>query len=245
MAACFLHLPRLGGESHPNTSSQTIPTHYLITRWRPLTQGVATTGVLQTETTQKRVGVIMKRGNLNRDELSRNFDEMFRSQYFYNGTHLLGPPVEKVLKLAHDKCKKVKAVLKKIKNPQKRYQLFINRTRNKLDVIREILVSQLNKDRKKRSDSIKKIALEFKPFADAVPSVLNMYHLRIVWAVDIFVLILFGVLNIDNFNGYQGLRFQKASEFILPNRQGAPNKVSIHDKYGQKDEMTDLTSSGS
>lgn len=212
MAEYFLHPPRLREDKETQPLPNKYPNTLSKTRWRPLTQGMATTGVLQTAATQKSVGAAMKRDDLQGGRLSTNFEEMFRSQYFYNGTHLLGPPVEKVLKLAHDKCKKVKMVLKKLKNPTKRYQLFINRTRNKLDVIQEILVSQLNKNRKKRSDSIKNETLEFKPFADAVPSVLNMYHLRIVWAVDIFVLILFGVLNIDNVNGYQGLRFQKPSE---------------------------------
>lgn len=49
---------------------------------------------------------------------------------------------------------------------------------------------------------------EFEPFANAVPCVLHMDHLKSAWAVDIFVLIFFGVLKNDRFNGHPRLKLK-------------------------------------
>ncbi len=49
---------------------------------------------------------------------------------------------------------------------------------------------------------------EFQPFASAVPCVLHMDHLKTAWAVDIFVLIFFGVLKNDRLNGHPRLKLK-------------------------------------
>ena len=121
-------------------------------------------------------------------------------KYYYGGTYLYGPPIKKILNLALQKYNRVNDVLASTADQGHRYRLFVNRTRNRLDAIREIITMQ----KKKFTQS----KFEFEPFANAVPCVLHMDHLKSAWAVDIFVLIFFGVLKNDRFNGHPRLKLK-------------------------------------